>query len=82
MVTKVRKWGNTQGIRFTKAILEDAQVNVGEKVSVSVQPGRIVIEPLARVRGRYDLKALISKMPKNYQAQEVNWGSPVGKEAW
>lgn len=82
MVTKVQKWGNSQGIRLAKAILEDAQINVGDEVSVSVQPGRIVIEPVARVRGRYDLKELVSKIPKDYQAQEVNWGSPVGKEAW
>ena len=82
MVTKVQKWGNSQGIRFTKAILEDAQINVGDEVSVSVQPGRIVIEPVVRVRGRYNLKELVSKIPKDYQAQEVNWGSPVGKEAW
>ena len=41
MVTKVRKWGNTQGIRFTKAILEDAEVNVGEEVSVSVRQGAL-----------------------------------------
>jgi len=82
MVTKVQKWGNSQGIRFTKAILEDAQIDIGDEVSVSVQPGRIVIEPVAGVCDRYDLKELVSKMPKDYQAQEVNWGSPVGKEAW
>ena len=82
MVTKVQKWGNSQGIRFAKAILEDAQIRVGDEVTVSAQAGRIVIEPLTKVRGRYDLKDLVSKMPRDYQAREVSWGAPVGKEAW
>ena len=82
MVTKVQKWGNSQGIRFAKTILEDAQIEVGAEVTVSAQAGRIVIEPLTRVRGRYDLKDLVSKMPKGYRAEEADWGAPVGKEAW
>ena len=82
MVTKVQKWGNSQGIRFTKAVLADAQIDVGDEVTVSAQAGRIVIKPLTRVRGGHDLKELVSRMPKDYQAQEVDWGAPVGKEAW
>ena len=82
MVTKVQKWGNSQGIRFAKAILEDAQIDVGDEVTVSAQAGRIVIEPLNRVRGRYALKDLVAKMPKSGRAEEVDWGAPVGEEAW
>ena len=82
MVTKVQKWGNSQGIRFAKAVLEDAQIRVGDEVSVTAESGRIVIEPLTKVRGRYDLKDLVSRMPKGYRAREADWGEPVGKEAW
>lgn len=73
MVTKVRKWGNSQGIRLAKTILEDARMRVGDEVTVSAQAGRIVIEPLTKVRGRYDLKDLVAKMPKDYKAHEVRW---------
>ena len=82
MLTKIQKWGNSQGLRFTKALLEEAQLNVGDEVQVSVHKGRIVVEPVTRVRGRYDLEALISKMPKGYQAEELDWGPPVGREVW
>ena len=82
MLTKIQKWGNSQGLRFTKALLEEAQINVGDEVQVSVQKGRIVVEPATKVRGRYDLEALVSKMPKGYRAEELDWGPPVGREVW
>ena len=82
MLTKIQKWGNSQGIRFTKALLEEAQINVGDEVQVSVHKGWIVVEPVTKVRGRYDLEALVSKMPKGYRAEELDWGPPVGREVW
>ena len=82
MVTRVQKWGNSQGLRFTKTLLDEARMNVGDEVNVSVRKGRIIVEPVVKVRGRYDLKALVSKMPKTYQPEEQDWGPPVGKEVW
>jgi len=82
MFAKVQKWGNSQGLRFPKAILEEARVNVGDEVRVSVRGRKIIIEPVEKVRGKYDLKELVSRMPKNYRVAEVEWGAPVGKEEW
>lgn len=82
MLTKVQKWGNSQGLRFPKAILEEARVNVGDEVRVSVRGRKIIIEPVEKVRGKYDLKELVAKMPKDYRVEEVDWGTPVGKEEW
>jgi len=82
MLTKLQKWGNSQGLRFSKAVLEEAQLKVGDQVSVSVQGQKIVIEPATKIRGKYRLKDLVSKMPKNYKAEVVDWGAPVGKEEW
>ena len=82
MLAKVQKWGNSQGLRFPKTILEEAQVNVGDEVRVSVRGRKIIIEPVEKVRGKYDLKELVARMPKNYHVEEVEWGAPVGKEEW
>jgi antitoxin MazE len=82
MVTKVQKWGNSQGLRFPKALLEDAHVKVGDAVQLSVQDQKIIIEPLNKIRGKYDLRALVSRMPKDYKAKEKEWGAPKGKEMW
>ena len=82
MLTKIQKWGNSQGLRFTKALLHEARINVGDEVNVSIQEGRIIVEPTTKVRGRYDLKELVSRMPETYQVEEVDWGQPIGKEVW
>ncbi|HEY2840208.1 MAG TPA: AbrB/MazE/SpoVT family DNA-binding domain-containing protein [Pirellulales bacterium] len=82
MVTKVQKWGNSQGLRFTKDVLQEAQIDVGDEVTVSVRGGRIIVEPLTKVRGRYKLRELVAKIPKAYRAEEVDWCEPTGKEAW
>ena len=82
MLTKVQKWGNSQGLRVTKALLDAAGIHVGDEVNVSARKGRIVVEPVSRIRGRYDLKDLVSNMPGEYRPEELDWGPPAGKELW
>ena len=82
MLTKVQKWGNSQGLRFTKALLDEARIKVGDEVKISVDKGRIIVEPVTKVRGKYDLETLVSRMPKGHQTEELDWGPPVGREAW
>ena len=82
MVTRVRKWGNSRGLQLAKSVLAEARIDVGDEVRVSVKDGRIIVEPLSRVRGSHDLRALVARMPKDYQVEETDWGPPVGREAW
>jgi antitoxin MazE len=82
MTTKVQRWGNSQGLRLSRQILEDARISVGDEVDVLVQDGTIMIAPVQRIRGKYSLRQLVARMPKDYNAEEVEWGRPVGKEAW
>ena len=82
MQSKVQKWGNSQGLRFPKSLLEEARINIGDEVNITVRKGKIVVEPVTRIRGRYNLKDLVSRMPKKYEPEEPDWGPPVGKEVW
>ena len=82
MVTTIQKRGNSQGLRFPKGILEEAHIKVGDEVSLSVQNGKIVVEPFHTTRGKYSIRELVARMLDDYQPQEVEWGEPVGKEVW
>ena len=82
MVTRVQKWGNSQGLRIAKSLLEDVGIHVGDRVRVSIRDRRLVIERAAAGRGRYDLRTLVSDMPDDYSVAEEDWGPPVGREAW
>ena len=81
MLTKIQKSENSDGICFTKSILEAAQMNVGDEVQVTINNGRIIIETATRTRRRAELKALL-ELPEDYQPEELDWGKPVGKEEW
>ena len=82
MVTRVQKWGNSQGLRISRQVLADAHLAVGDEVDVIVRDGVIVITSVNMVRGRYDLRQLVSRIPGDYEPQEEGWGPPVGKEIW
>jgi len=82
MVTRVQKWGNSQGLRLAKQVLEDACISVGDDVVVTARDGVIVIAPIKRIRGKRSLQELVSRIPKNYEVREIDWGEPVGREAW
>jgi len=82
MITKVQKWGNSQGLRLSKELLSGIRIDVGDAVDVSVHDGSLVITPARRVRGGLDLEQLVSRIPEGYQPEEIDWGPPAGSEVW
>jgi antitoxin MazE len=82
MVTKVQKWGNSQGLRLAKQVLEDAHISVGDDVDVTARDGTIVIARIKPIRGKRSLQELVSRIPKNNEIGEIDWGEPVGREVW
>ena len=82
MITKIQKWGNSQGLRLSKTVLSDADIDVGDAVDVAVHKGALVVTPVRRVRGGNDLRALVRRIPKGAAPVEFDWGAPVGREVW
>jgi antitoxin MazE len=80
MVSKVQRWGNSQGLRLAKHVLKSADISVGDDVEVIPQEGQIIIKKIAK--RKFDLEEMVSRMPRNYKAQEESFGKPVGKEEW
>jgi antitoxin MazE len=82
MITTVKSWGNSQGLRLNKQVLAEAHIAVGDQVDLSVHDGVILVAPAKRIRGGCDLRALVARIPRDYKTEEIDWGRPVGKEAW
>jgi antitoxin MazE len=82
MLAKIQKWGNSQGLRLTKSLLADAQLEVGDEVDIRVKDGMMIVAPAKKIRGKHRLEDLVARISENYQAGEVDWGEPVGKEIW
>jgi antitoxin MazE len=82
MVTKIKKWGNSQALRLSKAVLAEAGIEPGDPVDVTVRKGALVIRPVRRVRGRHLLRELVRRMPGRKKRRAIEWGEPVGREVW
>jgi antitoxin MazE len=80
MVAKVQKWGNSQGLRLAKHVLERAGISVGDDVEIVVGEEEIVIKKASKPK--FDLAEMVARMPRDYQAREDSFGEPVGKEEW
>ncbi|HTQ99922.1 MAG TPA: AbrB/MazE/SpoVT family DNA-binding domain-containing protein [Candidatus Acidoferrum sp.] len=79
MLAKVQKWGNSQGLRLPKHVLETSAIAVGDQVEVTAEADQIVIKKTKR---KFDLAEMVSRMPKGHRSQEESFGKPVGKEVW
>jgi len=82
MMTKVQKWGNSQGLRLSREVLAEADIDVGDAVDVSVRDGAIVLTPVRRVRGARDLDEILAAIPDDYRHEEADWGPSTGREVW
>jgi len=82
VITKIQKWGNSQGVRLSKTLLSDADIAVGDSVDIAVHKGALIVTPVRRVRGAHDLRALVRRIPRDTKSEELVWGTPVGREVW
>ncbi len=82
MLTKIQKWGNSQGIRLPREVLRKIDISIGDNVDVSIYHGEIIVKPVKVTRGKYTLKNLLKNIPDDYRPHEIQWGAPAGKEIW
>ncbi len=82
MITQVQKWGNSQGVRLSKELLSNVDIDVGDSVEVSAREGELVVKPVKRIRGKYKIEDLVKQIPEDYKPEELDWGQPSGKEVW
>ena len=80
MQTSVKTWGNGQGIRIPKEVLQAAGIAVDEVLNITVHDGMIILEKPFRH------KTLEERAAKYGGELNLNsdfeWGEPVGSEVW
>jgi len=80
--TNLRKVGGSVMLAVPPALLDILQLQPGARVGITVESGRLVVEP--RKRRRYTLDQLLAQChPKARRAKGENeWldGKPVGRE--
>ena len=81
MTTTIQKWGNSQGIRIPKILLETVNWNENEKIVILVEDDKLIIEK-AKDKRRKNIKELFENYEGEYEPIEIDWGTPEGEEIW
>jgi antitoxin MazE len=80
MRVQVKKWGNSASVRIPASVMAAASLRIDQAVDVREEGGRIIVEPVTTPS--YDLDDLLAKMTPDTFPEEVDFGRPVGGEAW
>ena len=80
MTTTIQKWGNSQGIRIPKIILDTVNWRENEKIILEVDDGKIIIEKAKEKRK--NIKELFENYKDKYEPVDIDWGEPEGEEIW
>ena len=88
--SSIVKWGNSQGVRIPKKMLDILGLKDNDKIELSLEASGIMIKPIQkkfrnlkeRVEEFYqvDFEKAIAENP--YCFDEVDFGKPVGEEVW
>ena len=81
MTAKISKWGNSQGLRVPKDVMENLHLNIGDDVNITIEDNKVILEPVKKEIPKYNLEELITKMPNNYTPKE-DITSAIGNEEW
>ena len=79
MSTTVSKWGNSLALRIPREVADAAHWTEGTEVRFRVEGGSVTVAPC---RPRYALADLLAKVTPENRHELVEWGPPVGNEAW
>lgn len=80
MTVQVVKWGNGQGVRLPKAVLQSAGIRLNEELTLVVEGEKIILDKAFKHRSLEERAAKYCGELGPYE--EFDWGEPVGREVW
>lgn len=80
MLTQVKSWGNGQGIRFSKELLNTLGIHLNDFLNVEVADGNIILSKTFKHK-------TLEERASDFQGkigpyEEFSWGKPEGREVW
>ena len=80
MQAQVKAWGNSQGIRIPREVLQEAGISIDEILDIKVKNGVIILEKKFKHK---TLEERAAEFGGNLNLDgEFDWGEPVGREEW
>jgi antitoxin MazE len=79
-ILSVKHWGNNLGVRLPQAVARAAHLHADQQVRVSVEGGRVVIEPLPE--STLSLEDRLKRFDPTRHGGEAMAAVPLGAEKW
>ena len=79
-ILSIKHWGNNLGVRLPQAVARAANLHADQQVRVSVEAGRVVIEPVPS--DVLTLEERLKRFDPQRHGGEVMGVTPVGAEKW
>jgi len=77
MVSRVSKWGNSQGVRISKKLLQSVNIKLSDEVEIKAKDGILLVIPSAKKSLDWYLEGY------DDEADRFDWGDsdePKGRE--
>ncbi len=88
MYATIQKWGNSQGVRIPKALLDSLGIFENDRVELMQQQDSIIMKKVKTLQHKTLEERLtafygkpIEQIPQ-LSDEEVDWGKAEGVEAW
>ena len=82
-VTKnVVQLGNSRALVLPKIICEQLQIDIGSGLNLTVRGQTLLVSKADARKSANSIDELFADYTGNYSPEELNWGTPVGDEAW
>ncbi len=80
MIAQVKAWGNGQGVRFSKELLDTIGIRVEDFLDVQIKDGSIILSKTFKHKTLEERTAEFQGKIGPYE--EFSWGEPEGREQW
>jgi len=76
---QIVRWGNSLAVRIPKNVADEARLAEGDKLVLQAEsPGNVAIKAVESP----SLDELLREITPENIHTEIDWGKPVGNEAW
>lgn len=79
-ILDIKHWGNNLGVRLPAAVAREADLHADQRVRVTVEDGRVVIEPIRDEPLTLDQR--LARFDSVRHGGEVMASEAVGAEKW
>jgi len=79
-ILDIKHWGNNLGVRLPAAVAREAHLHADQRVRVTVEDGRVVIEPIRDEP--LTLEQRLARFDPAHHGGEAMQAAPLGAEQW